>query len=128
MRRSCSRCDAGVIAADANRRARGSREAGPVRLQVYSPIGSASMMNQPDASVVALPVMLVPSAETMAPPIGPPRSSLTTPVMLPRTERADWYSGVWASAEDRAAEHRAPATHAARVARDRLRAAARRTA
>ena len=34
----------------------------------------------------------------MAPAIGPPWSSLTTPVMLPRVLVTDWYWSDWASA------------------------------
>ena len=33
-----------------------------------------------------LATIMVPSADTIAPAIGPPRSSLTTPVMLPRMQ------------------------------------------
>src|SRR5512145_480054 len=72
-------------------------------------MGSASMTNHPEASVVALPAMDVPSAETSAPLIGPPRSSLTTPVMLPRTDRTDWYCGVWACAIEAPKKPRLPA-------------------
>jgi hypothetical protein len=53
-------------------------------------MGNASIENHPDASVIAFAIVAVPSAETIAPATGPPRSSLTTPVMLPRSARTDW--------------------------------------
>src|SRR6187402_1193527 len=47
---------------------------------------------------MAFATVTVPRAETSAPAMGPPRSSLTTPVMLPRTLRTDWYWTDWAMA------------------------------
>src|SRR6185437_5403176 len=68
----------------------------------YSPGGSASRAKRPRASVTAIAVV-TPSAETIAPASGPPRSSLTLPRMLPRVTRAGWFEamnrgGVWAYA------------------------------
>src|SRR6476469_888018 len=60
---------------------------------MYSPGGSASSAKRPLASVTTMAVV-TPSAETIAPESGPPRSSLTLPRMLPSVMRAVWFAAM----------------------------------
>jgi hypothetical protein len=55
---------------------------------MYSPTGSDSIEKFPRPSVTATAIVC-PNAETIAPATGPPRSSLTLPVMVPRMLRTD---------------------------------------